>query len=178
MFDPSRDDVRRFFCEAWRKQREALPLTPLETIAAHWIVEHPEYHPDLDSLERALAAEYPVEGGRSNPFLHLAMHLSISEQLQTQAGLAARGGAPDHGVPRRDDLAGPARPHDARRAGLPGMHPPSGRMTILLRFPTGQAARPRGSAARPQRVPAVGPRFPHCSPADRDPDGRPRCSDA
>ncbi|MCM5572173.1 DUF1841 family protein [Burkholderiaceae bacterium FT117] len=82
MFDPSRDDVRRFFCEAWRKQREALPLTPLETIAADWIVEHPEYHPDLESLERALAAEYPVEGGRSNPFLHLAMHLSISEQVQ------------------------------------------------------------------------------------------------
>jgi hypothetical protein len=82
MFDPSRDDVRRFFCEAWRKQREAAPLTPLEAIAADWILEHPEYHADLGSLEQALAAEYPVEGGRSNPFLHLAMHLSISEQLQ------------------------------------------------------------------------------------------------
>lgn len=82
MFDPSRDDVRRFFCEAWRKQREAAPLTPLEAIAADWIVEHPEYYDDLESLDRALAAEYPVEGGRSNPFLHLAMHLSISEQLQ------------------------------------------------------------------------------------------------
>jgi len=82
MFDPSRDEVRRFFCDAWRKQREALPLTPLEAIAADWIVEHPEYHEDLASVERALAAEYPVEGGRSNPFLHLAMHLSISEQLQ------------------------------------------------------------------------------------------------
>jgi hypothetical protein len=82
MFDPSRDDVRRFFFEAWRKQREALPLTPLEAIAADWVAEHPEYHEDLDSLDQALAAEYPVESGRSNPFLHLAMHLSISEQLQ------------------------------------------------------------------------------------------------
>jgi len=82
MFDPSRDEVRRFFCEAWRKHREAAPLTPLEAIAADWIVEHPEYHGDLEAPEQALAAEYPVEGGRSNPFLHLAMHLSISEQLQ------------------------------------------------------------------------------------------------
>lgn len=99
MFDPSRDEVRRFFCEAWRKQREALPLTPLEAIATDWVAEHPEYHHDLESIEEALAAEYPVEGGRSNPFLHLAMHLSISEQLQidqppgiraAHAALAAR----------------------------------------------------------------------------------------
>ena len=81
MFAPSKDDVRRFFCEAWRKEREALPLTPLEAIAAGWIHEHPEYHDDLASLEQALAADYPVDG-RSNPFLHLSMHLSISEQLQ------------------------------------------------------------------------------------------------
>ena len=26
MFQPSQHDVRRFFCEAWRKHREGLPL--------------------------------------------------------------------------------------------------------------------------------------------------------
>ncbi|HSN31904.1 MAG TPA: DUF1841 family protein [Ideonella sp.] len=81
MFDPSTADVRRFFCEARRKSREAAPLTPLEAIAADWIGEHPEYHAELDDVDAALARRYDVETGRTNPFLHLSMHLSISEQV-------------------------------------------------------------------------------------------------
>ena len=81
MFAPSQHDVRRFFCETRRKLREALPLTPMEAIAADWIAEHPEYFDALDDLAAALAAVYEVEGGRSNPFLHLSMHLSITEQI-------------------------------------------------------------------------------------------------
>ena len=80
MFQPSQHDVRRFFCETWRKQREALPLTPMEAKAADWITEHPEYHAELSDLDAALAAVYSVEAGRTNPFLHLSMHLSIAEQ--------------------------------------------------------------------------------------------------
>jgi hypothetical protein len=80
MFSPSQHDVRRFFCEAWRKHREGLPLTPIETLAAQWAVEHPEYHAELGDVEAALAASYTVEDGRTNPFLHLSMHLSIVEQ--------------------------------------------------------------------------------------------------
>ncbi|MGE0800753.1 MAG: DUF1841 family protein [Lautropia sp.] len=82
MFQPQPADVRRFFCAVWRKHREGLPLEPLETIALDWIREHPEYHTDLDDLDRALAAQYPADGGRGNPFLHLSLHLAISEQLQ------------------------------------------------------------------------------------------------
>jgi hypothetical protein len=81
MFTPSQHDVRRFFCEAWRKQREQLPLTPMEVTAADWITQHPEYADDLGDLEAALAAVYDVESGRTNPFLHLSMHLSITEQV-------------------------------------------------------------------------------------------------
>jgi hypothetical protein len=81
MFAPSQNDVRRFFCETHRKQREALPLTPMETLAGDWIALHPEYHAELADLDAALAAVYAVEGGRSNPFLHLSMHLTISEQV-------------------------------------------------------------------------------------------------
>lgn len=80
MFQPSQHDVRRFFCETFRKQREGAPLTPMETLAGGWIDEHPEYHADLADLDAALAAVYTVDDGRTNPFLHLAMHLSISEQ--------------------------------------------------------------------------------------------------
>ena len=53
----------------------------MELIAADWIGEHPEYFDEFDDLDTALAAVYEVEGGRSNPFLHLSMHLSISEQI-------------------------------------------------------------------------------------------------
>jgi len=81
MFAPSQNDVRRFFCDAWRKQRDGTPMTPLETVAADWIAEHPEYHPDLEDVDAALAAVFDVEAGRTNPFLHLSMHLSISEQI-------------------------------------------------------------------------------------------------
>ena len=81
IFNPSQADVRRFFCETWSKRRAGQPLTPLETLAGDWIAEHPEYHEDLADLERALAADYGVERGRTNPFMHLSMHLAIAEQL-------------------------------------------------------------------------------------------------
>ena len=81
MFSPSQHDVRRFFCEVLRKRREALPLAPMEAVAAPWVDAHPEYHDELADLDAALAASYTVEDGRSNPFLHLSMHLSISEQI-------------------------------------------------------------------------------------------------
>jgi hypothetical protein len=82
MFNPSREDVRRFFCDAWRKHGEKAPLTPLEAIAVDWIGRHPEYHALLSDPEAALAAEFPPEAGRTNPFLHLGLHLSLVEQLQ------------------------------------------------------------------------------------------------
>ena len=81
MFAPSQHDVRRFFCTTYRKLREGAPLTAIEALAGTWIDEHPEYHAELADLPTALAAVYDVEAGRANPFLHLAMHLSISEQL-------------------------------------------------------------------------------------------------
>ena len=81
MFAPSQNDVRSFFCETHRKLTEAAPLTPMEAAAADWISEHPEHGADLADLPAALAAVYDVEAGRTNPFLHLSMHLSISEQI-------------------------------------------------------------------------------------------------
>jgi hypothetical protein len=81
MFAPSQHDVRRFFCETHSKQRQSLPMTPMQTLAAQWIAEHPEYHAELSDVVAALAASYTVEDGRSNPFLHLSMHLTITEQV-------------------------------------------------------------------------------------------------
>jgi Domain of unknown function (DUF1841) len=81
MFAPSQEQVRRFFCETWAKHQAGQPLTPLETQAADWIAQHPEYHADLSDVEAAVAAVFEVEEGRTNPFLHLSMHLSITEQV-------------------------------------------------------------------------------------------------
>ncbi len=81
MFAPTPGDVRAFFVEARRKRDERLPLTPLETIAADWIEAHPEYAADLADADAVRTAIYSAEGGRENPFLHLSMHLSISEQV-------------------------------------------------------------------------------------------------
>jgi hypothetical protein len=81
MFSPSQHDVRQFFCDIHRKRREDTPLSPMEMVAGDWIAEHPEYDADLADLPAALAAVYDVEAGRTNPFLHLSMHLSISEQV-------------------------------------------------------------------------------------------------
>ena len=81
MFTPSSHDVRRFFCEALRKQRAGEILSPMDAIAADWIAEHPEYHDVLSDADAAVARDYSVEGGQANPFLHLSMHLSIAEQI-------------------------------------------------------------------------------------------------
>ncbi|MDO9073787.1 MAG: DUF1841 family protein [Rubrivivax sp.] len=81
MFQPSQSDVRRFFCAAHAKQRDGRPLDAMEAIAVRWTAEHPEYHAELADEAAALAAVYSVEDGRTNPFLHLSMHLSIHEQV-------------------------------------------------------------------------------------------------
>lgn len=81
MFSPSQHDVRLFFCEAYRKHGANEILTPVEAIARDWIVQHPEYGSALHDREAALAADYSVERGQGNPFLHLSMHLSIAEQV-------------------------------------------------------------------------------------------------
>ena len=80
MFTPSQEDVRRFFCGVHRKQLMGEPLDALETLAGQWIERHPEYHPDLADADAAVARVYEVQEGKENPFLHLSMHLSISEQ--------------------------------------------------------------------------------------------------
>ena len=42
--------------------------------------EHPEYQSEWLDADAALAKMHDVDGAKTNPFLHLSMHLSISEQ--------------------------------------------------------------------------------------------------
>ena len=80
MFTPSQADVRRFFCSVYAKSLAGHPLEAIEIIASQWLEEHPEYHGDFADAVLALEKMYDVEAGKTNPFLHLSMHLSISEQ--------------------------------------------------------------------------------------------------
>lgn len=81
MFQPTRDEVRQFFCEAWRKHRSNQPASGQERIAIACMMEHPEYHGWLEAPELAVQQDFSVEAGRENPFLHLSMHLALEEQL-------------------------------------------------------------------------------------------------
>ncbi|MFT6589496.1 MAG: hypothetical protein ACI9I0_000426 [Rhodoferax sp.] len=64
----------------YAKAQTQQPLEAIETIASLWIDEHPEYHAELADIDAALLSMQTPEDGNSNPFLHLSMHLSISEQ--------------------------------------------------------------------------------------------------
>ena len=81
MFNPTREQVRTFFCEAWRKHRERLILEGAEAVAADLITHHPEYHVLLEDPQAAIEKEFTPEGGQMNPFLHLSLHLAVADQL-------------------------------------------------------------------------------------------------
>lgn len=81
LFNPSRDQVREFFFGLWAKSRAGQSLTALESMALAIAMEHPEYLEVLGDPERYRDREWRPEGGETNPFLHLSMHLAIEEQL-------------------------------------------------------------------------------------------------
>ncbi len=80
MFTPSQADVRRFFFAVYAKSQQQQPMEAIEVLAAEWIQLHPEYHADFADLDEALRRMQMSSEMRENPFLHLSMHLSISEQ--------------------------------------------------------------------------------------------------
>lgn len=81
-FNPTVAEVRQFFYHAWHKSIRNEPLAPIEQIAVRWMRIHPEYHDVLNGPIDALeVAQFLPEDGQTNPFLHLSMHLSISEQI-------------------------------------------------------------------------------------------------
>ena len=92
MFEPTRDQVREFFFETWRKVGAGEGLTGMEALALEVVLLHPEYHAVLDDPERTREKDYFPELGQSNPFLHLSLHLALEEQLSIDQprGIVAR----------------------------------------------------------------------------------------
>jgi predicted restriction endonuclease len=83
LFDSSRESLRQQWLDAWQRAQAGVVLTPLEATLAELIDDHPEYHAWLRQGDRALHADFRVEGADSNPFLHLSLHLGIREQVAT-----------------------------------------------------------------------------------------------
>ena len=81
LFNPSRDEVREFFFNAWAQFKAKKPLTDLEKIALGVMHLHPEYQAILSAPEAFKQQEYFPEFGETNPFLHMSLHLSILEQI-------------------------------------------------------------------------------------------------
>jgi hypothetical protein len=81
MFNPSRDQVRQFFFDAWKKYQDKAPLAGLEPVAVDVMLAHPEYREALEHPERHAERDYSPDRGESNPFLHLSLHLAVEEQL-------------------------------------------------------------------------------------------------
>jgi Domain of unknown function (DUF1841) len=78
-----RDALRRRYVNAWQRQRDGLPLEPLDAQIADVVALHPEYHAFLEDPDAA-SESFTVEQGRSNPFLHMGLHLAIREQVGTR----------------------------------------------------------------------------------------------
>lgn len=88
IFGQDRNELRRMYADAWKKRRDNLPLSPLEAQIADVVEMHPEYHAEISSGE--IDRDYAPDGGRTNPFLHMGLHLGIREQVATDrpAGIA------------------------------------------------------------------------------------------
>ncbi len=81
IFGQDRHELRKMYADAWRKQLAGQPLSPLEAQITAVVSEHPEYHDAVTGVD--LDRDYTPEGGRTNPFLHMGLHLGIREQVAT-----------------------------------------------------------------------------------------------
>jgi hypothetical protein len=81
IFGTDRNELRQMYVDAWRKRRDGEPMSPLESQIAQVILDHPEYQPMMtaDSIEES----FTPEGGKTNPFLHMGLHLALREQVAT-----------------------------------------------------------------------------------------------
>ncbi len=91
MYSSDRNSMRRVFFDAWRKYQAQQPLQPLEQMVADVVRLHPEYHSMLEQGENALERDFLPEGGETNPFLHMGMHISLLEQLGADRPSGIRG---------------------------------------------------------------------------------------
>ena len=75
-----RDQVRQMYIDVWHKLQRRQLLEPLEALIAEVIEWHPEYHGLLAEDAEIKQREFMPDGGQTNPFLHMGMHIALREQ--------------------------------------------------------------------------------------------------
>lgn len=83
IFGTQRQSIRQLFFTSWQNYQQQQLLSPLETQVVDIILLHPEYHEIFSHEDKYIDKDYLPEFGETNPFLHLALHISIREQLAT-----------------------------------------------------------------------------------------------
>ncbi len=88
IFGSDRNELRQMYVDAWRKSCAGGPMSPLESQIAQVIQDHPEYQAAMTT--GTLDETYTPAGGKTNPFLHMGLHLAVREQIATDrpAGIA------------------------------------------------------------------------------------------
>jgi len=77
VFSQDRSKQREFLAKSWQKHISAQILEPLELQLALIVEKHPEYQALINDIN----LEYFPEQGRTNPFLHINLHLALQDQL-------------------------------------------------------------------------------------------------
>jgi hypothetical protein len=83
MFSSDRGTMRDVFYRAWAKHARGETLEGIEALVITIAEQHPEYHTLLDDPDNSRDRDYRPEDGETNPFLHMAMHIAIEEQITT-----------------------------------------------------------------------------------------------
>jgi hypothetical protein len=81
IFSDDRKELRQMYDDAWRKSQDRQVLSPLEAQIAKVIEDHPEYQSELG--DEALEESFTPAEGKTNPFLHMGLHLAIRDQVAT-----------------------------------------------------------------------------------------------
>jgi hypothetical protein len=79
----SRDEVRQVYLDVWQKMQRKELLEPMQAMIAEVIESHPEYHALLEIDDDIKQQEFTPELGKTNPFLHMGMHIALREQAAT-----------------------------------------------------------------------------------------------
>lgn len=80
-YGTDRSQLRAHYHEAFRKFKLNEVLTPLEGQLLEIIQMHPEYFYLFDDSESSLYQDFSADTGQTNPYLHMAMHAAIRDQV-------------------------------------------------------------------------------------------------
>ena len=81
IFSEDKKELRQMYADAWRKAQAGEVLSPLEDQIAKVLEDHPEYHSALG--DDGLEASFTPAEGKTNPFLHMGLHLAVRDQVAT-----------------------------------------------------------------------------------------------